>query len=66
MPDPCDIERLLARIDEATKQITRVKDSIRRRHILTPDADDNELSSALEYWEDCKREAETELRRASR
>lgn len=66
MPDTCEMERLLARIDEATEQIARVKDTLRRRHALKPDADESDLLTALEYWEDCKIEAEDELRRVSR
>ncbi len=63
MPDTCDLDSLMARIDEATEQIARAKDTLRRRHALNPDADQSELTTALEYWEECKREAEDELRR---
>jgi len=56
-----DIDGILAEIDESNRQIARIRDSIRLHHIAHPEVDDPVLVSALEYWEDRKRNAERQL-----
>ena len=61
-----DIEQLLAEIDEATAEIGKVKDKIRRSRIAEQGKIDVGLQAALSYWEECKQDAENRLRLASR
>ena len=61
-----DIDGILAEIDESTRQIARIRDSIRLYRIVHPETDDPILLSALEYWEERKRDAERLLTKTAR
>ena len=66
MPETKTIDTVLQEIEEAGKQIKRVREAIRNRRIAHPEVDDTALETALAYWEEQKKEAENELRRLSR
>ena len=66
MPTSSDIEQLLAEIDEATLEISKVKDKIRHSRIAAHGDTDIGLDAALGYWEERKQDAEKRLRLVSR
>ena len=60
-----EIDEVLSALDEATREVARVKETMRNRRLGNPDKDDTELTTALDYWEGCKRDAEARLQRLS-
>ncbi len=66
MPITEDIDSILAEIDEAHGQISRVKEAIRAHRVTHPEAKTPGLEAALGYWNEKKGEAKKQLRRVAR
>ena len=56
-----DTNEILEDIDKASKEIMQLKGALRRHIIGSPEGDARGLEAALEYWEQCKKEAEDKL-----
>ncbi len=61
-----DTNEILEEIDKASKEIMQLKGALRRHNISNPEGDAKGLEAALEYWGQCKKEAEDKLGRLSR
>ena len=58
MPTTEDIDSVLAEIDEAHKEVSRIREAMRAHRVTHPEAETPGLEAALSYWESLKEEAE--------